>query len=1052
MKKLIEYFIKFPLAVNLVMVLIVFFGFMGVREINSNFFPNSPNRFVMVQAVYPGASAEEIEEGVVLKIEENLKGITGLERLTSVSRENSGQVTVEMQSGTNMEKALTDVENAVNKISSFPVGVESIITFKQENVNFAINFGIAGEEANLHTLKATARTIEKDLLAMNGVSKVELSGFPEEEIAILLNESAMRAYNLTFQEVARAVSVANLNMTGGSIKDGQEEFFIRVKDKAYTSEELDHLIVRRTDNGGVIRLKDVAEVKDQWADTPTRVLINGERGVIVTVSSTYEEDVVDISEKVRNYITDFNNSNTNLQATIVKDMSVILQQRLDLLTDNGIMGIVLVLVFLSMFLNPRIAFWVAIGIPISMLGMFIIISFTGVTINMITLFALIVVLGILVDDAIVVAENIYQHYEEGKTSVRAAIDGTMEVLPAVLSAVLTTMVAFSTFVFLDGRMGDFFSEMAIIVIAILFVSLIEGLIILPGHIAHSKALQAGYQKRFNVTQKTEDAMRWLRTHTYKPVITYILDHKILGLAIPTALFITSIALLGKGYVDATFFPYVEGDDITMNLEMPSGTQEEVTDEWLNVINKAIDEVNEELSVNQPGGQALIQKVSETYLNAENKVRVNITLLDAEVRKGGIYDVIDGIQEKVPAIPGAEKYEFVAFSPFGKPFSLSLNHPDLAQLNKAKEELKIELKSIQELRDIADNTPVGNREILITLKDKAYHLGITLQDVISQVRQGFFGLEAQRLQRNEDEVRVWVRYRPENRKTIGQLEDMRIRMPDGSAYPVNEIANLEFVNGVSAINHLDFQREVNITAELTSPNASVPAIIKQVNTDILPKLQDKYPGLKASYDGQKREQEKVVNSAQRVLPIVFFSMFAIVVFTLRSVTQSILVFAMIPLSVIGVIIGHMVHNVPICILSFLGFIALVGVVVNDSLVFINALNLNLKRGMKYREALIEAGTSRFRPILLTTLTTVAGMGPMVFETSMQAKFLIPMVVTIAYGIIAATTTTLIVLPILLDMVNKLKRKWHKLKTGEELTAEEVESAIKELKYEYKHEEV
>ncbi|MEH0153077.1 efflux RND transporter permease subunit [Limibacter armeniacum] len=1052
MRKLIEYFIKFPLAVNLVMVLIVFFGFIGASRMNSNLFPNSPKRNIMVEAVYPGASPEEVEEGVVLKIEENLKGVTGLERLTSVSSENSGQVTVEMISGTDMTQALADVENAVNRISSFPTGVESIITYKQENTNFVINFGITGDKVNLHTLKENARKIEKDLMAIRGISKVSLSGFPDEEIVILLDESAMQAYNLTFQEVAAAVSEANLNLTGGSIKDGKEEFFIRVKSKGYQSEELDHLVIRNTENGGVIRLKDVAEVKDQWKDTPTKALLNGNRTAIVTVSCTYEEDVVNISSLVKDYINNFNQENELLEATVIKDMSVILQQRLDLLTENGIMGIVLVLVFLSLFLNPRIAFWVAGGIPISILGMFIIISYTAVTINMITLFAMIVVLGILVDDAIVIAENIYQHYEKGKTSVKAAIDGTMEVIPAVLSAVLTTMVAFSAFIFLDGNMGDFFSEMSMIVISILFVSLIEGLIILPGHIAHSKALKKGYKKSFKPTQYTEDAMRWAKENLYRPAIIFLLRNKLVAICTPTALFMIAIGMIAKGYVGVTFFPYVEGDDITLSLQMPTGTQEEVTSKWVDEINKAINEVDKELTANQPEGRHMIQQVSESYQNSENKVQVSITLLDAEVRTGGIYDVINGIQQRVPSIPGAEKYEFVAFSPFGKPFALSLNHSDISSLSKAKEELKQMLTKIPELRDIADNTPVGSREIHLQLKEKANLLGISLQDVIGQVRQAFFGLEVQRLQRGQDEVRVWVRYKPENRNAIGQLEDMKIRLSNGNAYPLSEIATLSFVNGYSAINHLDFQREVQITAELTDPDASVPEIIKKVNEKYIPELQHKYPGLTASYDGQKREQDKVMRSAKVVLPVVMVLMLAIVIFTLRSVSQSILVFAMIPFSFIGVIIAHWIHSVPICIISFLGVIALVGVVVNDSLVLINALNINLKQGMKYVDALVEAGASRFRPILLTSLTTIAGMGPMVFEKSLQARFLVPMVVTIAYGILAATLATLFVLPVLLTLVNKLKVLWASLKTGKAVTSEEVESAIKEIKYEYTHEEV
>ncbi|KXX68410.1 efflux RND transporter permease subunit [Flammeovirga sp. SJP92] len=1048
MKKLISYFIKFPVAVNLVMALTLVMGFIAASKITSTFMPNAPQRFIYVDVVYPGSSAEEVEEGVILKIEEELKGLEGLDQITSYAQENVGKITLEMFKGTDMDEALTRVKNVVEGISSFPLDVESVVSKKHEDANFSFMFGITGDGVSLKSLKETARKVEKDLLAKKGISKIEISGYPNEEIAILLQEDALESYNMTFEEVAMAVQSANLEMTGGSIKDGEEEFFIRAKNKGYSSTEMDYIIIRQTDNGGVIRLKDVAKVVDQWEDAPARATLNGKRAVTVTINNTFSEDILATADILYEYIDEFNAENDVLHIDVIRDQSDLLGQRLDLLIDNGILGIILVLIVLSLFLNPRIAFWVAIGIPFSIFGMFILISFTSVTINMISLFALIVVLGILVDDAIVVAENIYQHYEKGKPAIQAAIDGTMEVLPAVISAVLTTIVAFSTFLFIDGTMGDFFKDMSWIVGLILFVSLIEGLIILPAHLAFSKAFKANGKAEANIVTKTVDKYLFkFRDNVYLPILEFTLKNKAITFSITIALFIFSVGMMAKKVVPATFFPSIEGDDVTITLVMPNGTQQEVTEQGVLQIENAIDIVNEEMKSEQEGNKDIIKKVNMVYMGSGHQVQFNLTLLGAEERSGSTADVSNLLSEAIGKIPGAESISFASFSPFGDPVVVSLRGDDLEELAIVKKELKLRMEKMPELRNVKDNNPTGNREIHISLKDKAYQLGLTEQQVISQIRQGFFGYEIQRIQRGQDEVKVWVRYDMDNRSSFGDLEKMKIRMGNGVAYPFSEVANFTIEDGYSSINHIDFNREMKLTAQLKNPDDALPDILNKIKTELLPDLLKEHQTVEADFDGQKREQEKVGNSAAKVIPIVFILMFTIVVFTLRSFSQSFIVFALVPLSFIWVVLAHYLHGFAISLMSFMGIIALLGVMVNDALVLINAFNLNLKAKMSFDDALIEACLSRFRPILLTTVTTVAGMGPMVFETSLQARFLIPMVITISYGIAGATLITLIVLPVCIKMFNQIKVKIKKIKTGEEVNQEAVESAIKELAYDY-----
>ncbi|MBI9061328.1 MAG: efflux RND transporter permease subunit [Marinilabiliaceae bacterium] len=1051
MKKLIAYFIKFPLAVNLLMVMVFLFGLIALSGIQKNFFPNVPQRNIYVDIVYPGASPEEIEEGAILKIEENIKGLSDMERITSVSRENMGTVTIEMVKGTDMDEALTRVKNEVEKISSFPVNVESVVTYKHDDMNFAVNFALTpneGREVSLKKLKEIAREIEHDLLRIEGISKITIGGYPDEEIAILLDEHAMESYQLTFSEVSRAVASTNLIMTGGSIKDGEEEFFIRVRNKAYRSEGLEDIVIRNSAQGGIIRLKDVATIKDQWADSPSDIEYNDKQAIVFTINTTFKEDIMDASEKINTYLDAFNEEQDLLTADIIRDQSDTLNQRIDLLMDNGLLGIILVLIFLSLFLNPRIAFWVAVGIPFSMLGMFIIIPATSVTINMLSLFGLILVLGILVDDAIVVGENVYRHWQMGKSPVKAAVDGTLEVTPAVVSGVLTTMLAFSTFIFLDGRLGDMFKEVSIIVMVILLVSLVEGLIVLPAHMAHSKALKKGSDKKWTQFMGwSEKGLVWVREKIYRPILEKSIHYKSISLAVFTALFIIAIGMVSNQLVNVTFFPEVEGDNFTITLTMPSGTDESVTQKELDKISAAIWEVNEEMRDVQPDGQAIIKQLFQQFKGAGNNATIEVTLLDAEVRNSGTDEVIQLVRQKVGDIPGAETLGYAGFNPFGKALVLSLVGDDNKELQAAKEELKLALKNMPELADVSDNSPVGNREIEIELKDKAHHLGVTLQDVISQVREAFFGNEVQRLQRGKDEVKVWVKYDEENRRSLGQLEGMKIRLGNGTNYPLSELAFFKMVNGVTNIRHLSFDREVQLEANQSDPHASLPQILKKLETEVLQPLYDKYPGVKAKYDGQKRETDKVANSAKVVFPVVLLLMFGMVILTLRSVSQSVLVYMMIPLSFVGVVAGHWIHGMALSLMSAMGMIALIGVMINDGLVLINALNINLKQGMPYQQALLEAAISRFRPILLTTLTTVAGMAPMVLETSLQAQFLIPVSLSLAYGMIMATTTTLLLLPVMLLMVNSLKVKIQTWIKGQKVSAEEVENAIKEMNYNY-----
>ncbi|HHG85358.1 MAG TPA: efflux RND transporter permease subunit, partial [Bacteroidetes bacterium] len=943
MKNVIHYFIKYSTSGNVLLLLILIFGYMGLQSLQTTFFPEIPSRSISIRAVYPGTSPSEIEESVVLKIEDNLQGLSGVDRVTSSSSENFASLRVEIKQDADIDLVLTDVKNAVDRITSFPDGLESLDVFKDEALGFAITFSISGD-VKLGVLKDLARKAERDLLTQKGISKVLLSGYPEEEIAILFKEDQLTAFQLTFDQVLQKVRGTNVEITGGTIVGVGQELKIRSRNKAYTAAGMQDIIIKSDRNGKIVRLGDVADVKDTWADVPNRNFYNGKPSVTITVQNTNDEDIIFITDYVRKYLEDFNEKNSHVQAYTTRDSSVLIRQRIDLLVRNGVIGFVLVFVFLALFLHYRLAFWVALSIPISFAGMFILASFFGITINVISLFGMITVIGILVDDGVVISENIFQHYERGMGRMEAAVKGTVEVMPAIISAILTTMVVFSSFFFIDGRLGDFFGEMAFIVIATLLFSLIEGLFILPAHVAHSKALDREAKPNM-LTKTTTRFLSWVRDVIYAKSLEFTLKNRALTVSIMIGLLIVTMGALSGGIIKATFFPFIDGDDLAVEIKMPAGTTEDVTTRNLEHIEKAIWAVNEELKMDREDGKDVILSADRRLgPSAKNVGRINIKLLDSETRNLSSLKVASAIREKAGPIAGTEELNYGRRQTFGKPVSIALIGDNMNEVRGIGEELKTWLRKLSDLKDVSDNDPAGPKEVNVTLKEKARLLGLTEASVMKQIRQGFFGAETQRLQRGLDEIKVWIRYDEPNRSTIGNLEQMKIRTAQGETYELQELADFKTGRGVVNVNHMDGKREIRIQADVSNQKVSVSDILSSIQSDILPKLLAGHPDVTYSMEGQSREQAKSINSMGKVMPVIMLLMIAIIVLTFRSFSQTFMVLLQIPFAFIGVAWGHWIHGLPISLFSILGMIALIGILVNDSLVFVGAFNTNIKGGM------------------------------------------------------------------------------------------------------------
>lgn len=1055
MDKLREFFIKYSAWPNALKVIILIFGLIAAFSLKSSFFPEFDSSLITIQVVYPGSSPEEIERGVVQKIEENLKGLQGIDRFTSKSRENTASISVEVKDHYNTDDVLQDVKNAVGRISSFPVGIEPPVVFKNPKVDFAISFALYGK-VDLKTLKINAQKIEDDLRNLKGISQIAIEGYPSEEISINIKEDILKTYGLTFDQITRAIQQSNLDLSLGSIKTSDEEILMRLKKKKYYAEGLEDIVVKANPNGRIIRLRDIATVKNSWADNPRRTFFNGRKSVIITVNKILGENYLDIVKNVKKYLKDYNNSHTNIKVKIVHDRSISLNQRINLLLRNGLLGALLVLLSLALFLNYRLAFWVALGIPFAFLGMMLMMFLAGVTINVISLFGCIIVVGILVDDGIVISESIYQYHEKGYKPYIAAIKGTKEVMSSVIFSILTTIVAFLPFFFLAGNQGKNMQDMAFVVIITILFSLFEASLILPSHLAHSKALRSGFHDS-PFRQKLNKIILYPRDVWYNKSLKFFLKNWILVIAFGIFITFATIGAFKGGIIGATFFPFMEFDNFEISLVMPAGTRDDKTINVLKKIEKATWEVNAEFKAKRKDHKDVIKNVivniaksprglfgATSDANA-NVGTIEVVMLNSEERHLDSYIIKNAISKKVGPVYDAEQLSYGAGSIFGKPVSFALVSPNLNDLENARNDIERGLRKIKDLRDVSDDSPEGFREIEIRLKDKAYLLGLSPMEIARQIRQGFFGGEIQRLQRGKDEIKVWVRYTDTDRSSIKKLESSRIRIPGKAEIPLSELITYSIKRGPTVINHVDGSRLITVDADLVNTEAQVPPILNRAKTEILNPILKKYPSVRTVASGQQREIMKTATSSRTGLSIAFIVMFFLIVLSFRSYTQAIVVILLIPLGLIGASWGHFIHGIPVNMMSAYGIIALIGIIVNNSIVFINTVNQNLKDGIEFDKAIVDAAINRFRPILLTTITTVLGLLPLVTETSRQAQFLIPMAISLSYGLLLGASFTLIFLPVYLKILNRIKLHTKRLLTGNKLlTPNDVEPAVKEMR--------
>ncbi|MFC1528235.1 efflux RND transporter permease subunit [Candidatus Neomarinimicrobiota bacterium] len=1022
MKNFIEYFIKHRVIANWIMLVICLTGVFALFNLQTRINPKVEQPYVTVAVVFPGASPIELEEGIMVKIEEALKGLEGLSEIWSQSHESYGEVTVEVDDSYDMSRAIQDVKNAVNSIASYPAGAEKPIIYQETEWNRAIWLSVWGPD-DLFTIKKVIDEFRDDLMRSGKISNTMVWGLPDREISIEISPRDLERFKLTINDIARAVRNSSLNISSGSVLTEQEEILIRTYGKKYNSQEFEDIEIVSGVDGTKIRLVDICTVKEQWPENRFYSEFNGKRAVSFNVMYNNNEDVVEIVETTERIAKQYNEKYAGLITfeTFIKETDD-LEERMGLLIQNGLIGLTLIMILLSIFLNIRMAFWVALSIPISFLGMFFVIWILGISINEMSLFGMILVVGILVDDGIIIGESIFSQAERGKSKFKATIDGTLDVIKPVSIAILTTIVAFIPYFYFYGVLGSYVWQIAAIVIVSLCFSLIEAVIILPGHIEHSKALDMaknGIPNKksifYRTRKKFDVVLTKISDDSYGRFLKFCLKHRWSVTASTLSIVLIIIGMFQGAHVRAQFFPEMEFPFARIAIEMPAGASEAVADDVRNeVIEKAL--AYGKILEDEEGINPI-----ENYMSWGGRGDVNIflDLIPATERDWSVNDFLSDLSDYIGTIPEAENVNIRTPSFGGSPVEVRFLSADYTQLLKAKNLLKEELAKIDGLEDIRDDTPLGNNEFIVTLKPRAEALGFNLREVTSQLRQGFFGQEVMRMQRGRDELRIWVRFNKDDRVSISQIENLRIRTPNGDYIAFKELATFKIERGIETIRRENRQRSVRVRANMDFTKNNLQVVLEELKSTIIPRVLSQVDGVTETAGGQAEYTNKMVNSITFSMTFAIIAIFTILVFLLKSYIQSGLILSLIPLGIIGAVIGHFLMGIPVSILSFLGIVALAGIIINDSVVLLDRYNKNIKSGEDVKDAIFNAGMIRFRPIVLTTLTTAVGLAPLILQKSQQGQWLVPMALAVAAGLIFGTIITLLMLPSALYVVSDLR---------------------------------
>ncbi|KZN64786.1 acriflavine resistance protein B [Pseudoalteromonas luteoviolacea CPMOR-1] len=1023
---MIAWFTRNPVAANLLMLSILFGGlFSMTTKIPLEVFPSFELDVISINMSLRGATPEDVEQGISIRIEEAVQDLEGVKQISSRSSEGAANVRVEVDTGYDPREMLADIKSRVDAINTFPADAEKPVISLAERKRDVITVTVAGRYSEKET-REFAEQVRDDLLRIDGVTQVELDGVRDYEIAVELSQDKLRQYDLTIKQVANLIGQSSADISAGNLKSSGGDILLRSKGQAYRKNEFASIPIKTSADGSVVYLSDIATIIDGFEETPVRTRFNGQQAAFIEVYRIGQQSAIEVADKVKEYIEARQDSlPKGYELSYWDDDSVIVKNRISTLTSNALQGGILVLALLTLFLRPAIAFWVFIGIPVSFMGAFLAMPLFGISLNIMSLFGFILVLGIVVDDAIVTGENIYTHLNSAESGEEAAIRGTQEVATPVTFGILTTVAAFLPLAFIDGVRGAIFAQIPAVVIPVLLMSLVESKFVLPAHLKHLKprknTQEAGRFSRFQ--QRFADGFERAILKYYQPALKVAISHKGATLSAFAGVFLVILTLITSGWTKFIFFPRIPSETVRANLTLPTGTPFEVTAKYIDLMsNKA--QVLKDKYVDPHTGESVITHILATTGGrggASNSGRVRFEITPPESRSLSIdsRQLVREWRTLIGTIPGAESLTFRAeIGRSSDPIDVQLTGTSLVVLKEAAQQVKANLATLPTVFDITDSLSDGKEELQIELTAQGKALGLTRTEVSNQIRSAFFGAQVQRIQRGRDDVRVMVRLPLNERSNLATLNTLLINTQNQGAVPLNHVATLSPGQSPSSIYRIDRYRTVNITADIEKENTNMTVLQEELKV-FLDQLVAQYPGVTHSLEGEAKEQRESFGSLGWALLFVFFIIYALLAIPFKSYIQPLIVMSVIPFGLIGSVIGHWIMSMELTIMSLLGMLALIGVVVNDSLVLVDYINKQRAKGGELMNAVLTAGAARFRPVMLTSITTFFGLMPLLFEQQTQAQFLIPMAVSLGFGIVFATLITLILVPVNYLLVEKLK---------------------------------
>ena len=1048
MKNIIRWFITNTVAANLLMIFIIIAGFFTLSRLRMEVFPDIAIPIINVSVIYPGSSPEDVEESICVKIEEQVQGINGIKKITSTSNEGYGSVNVEVENGYDLDEVKDEVKSKVDGITSFPDGAEKPTVRSFEGQPEVITIAVHGrvDEASLLSI---AEGIREEVSDLPSITQTRLGKKPRE-ISIEVSEETLQKYGLSFDFISNRIRASSMDVPGGAIETYDGEILIRSKGQAYTGEDFGSIPVLSMPDGSTLLLRDISEIKDGFQDVEYDIKFNSEPAYLIRVYRTGDQNALDIAENVHDYLKKKRPTMPpGISLSSMKDESVILRGRIDLLVENAALGLSLVLIVLALFLKPKLAGWVSLGIPISFMGGFWLLPIFDVSINMISLFTFILVLGIVVDDAIVVGENIHIFRKRGLKGPDAALEGAYQVAKPVIFAVLTTMVTFSPMILVEGALGKVWRIIPVVTIVVLIFSLIESLTILPAHLAHLKEDSPSKNNFFSkwwngVQQGIHNGLQMFIKNTYTPVLEWALKNRATTISIAISTFILSLGIVASGFLKFNFFPPLEADIVIATVEYPEGTPVSITKEGLDRIEESAFKLKDSLEESYPEQKIFINMVStagdqpiktqsargpgnlDATFFGSHLAECVIELAPGEERPISTIEISKIWRDLTGPIPGVKQVEFESdlFST-GPPIEIKLSSVSRDDLKKVTSILKDKLQTYAGVFDIKDSFSAGKDEIKLTLRPEAQNYGITMSSLARQVRQAFYGDEVQRIQRGRDEIKVFLRYPKNERVSLNNLEQMNVRVGNNIEVPLGQVARGELASGYSTITRTDRKRSINIVADVDLTKANANEILAKFEKDHISPLLKDYPSVNYSFEGEQREQRDTLGSLFKNFALALFVVYVLLAVPFKSYLQPLIIMSAIPFGFTGAVIGHLVMGMNLAVLSIIGIVALSGVVVNDSLVMVDFINRYKREdGKSNLEAAMEAGPRRFRPILLTSVTTFVGLFPLLIEKSVQAKFLVPMAISLAFGVLFATLITLILVPTSYMVIEDIKGIFYK----------------------------